>query len=322
MTEIAILDPDLPIIDTHHHFFTSNHWHPTGARYMLDEYVADLDCGHNLLSTVFVECSQAYRLTGPDHLRTRGEVELAATLGRLSDTGDYGSVRVCEGIVGRAELADGAAVERELDALVDAGDGRLKSIRRPLVWHPESQVNHSFRPFAPKGLMQDDKFREGLSRLASYDLAFDASIFYPQMAELVDLAGAVPDVTIVLNHCGGLSGVDPFDNWRSEIVSLAALPNVYVKLGGIANSRVGLPPDATGVQTLETLVTAWSPYIETCISAFGPERCMFESNFPVDQMVTSYGGIWNVFKTIVAGASAPEKAALFSGTARRVYKMR
>lgn len=322
MTEDVILDPALPIIDTHHHFFTSNHWHPTGARYMLDEYVADLDCGHNVISTIFVECSQAYRQTGAEHLRTRGEVELAATLGRLSDAGDYGPVRVCEGIVGRAEVADGAAVERELDALIDAGDGRLKAIRRPLVWHPRSQVNHSFRPFAPKGLMQEPLFREGLSRLANYDLVFDASVFYPQIPELVDLAAAVPEVTIVLNHCGGLSGADPLESWRAEIVKLSPLPNVFVKLGGIANSRAGLPADADGVLPLETLVAAWLPYLETCIDAFGPERCMFESNFPVDQKVTTYRGIWSVFKAIVSGASEEEKSALFSGTARRVYKMK
>ena len=76
-----------------------------------------------------------------------------------------------------------------------------------------------------------------------------------------------------------------------------------------------LPPSS------EELAAGWRPYIETCIAAFGTERAMFESNFPVDKGSCGYAALWNAFKRIAAGCSAAEKAALFVGTATKFYRL-
>lgn len=327
MAEV-VPEPGLPIIDPHHHLYPSNHWGHGGA-YLLSEFAADLGSGHRILSTVYVECSQLYRDTGPEHLQAAGEVEFAAVTARLSGTGHFGPTRVCEGVVGRADLAAGDQVEEVIAALMDASDGRLRGIRSPVNWDPDPQINPSVRAFAPQGLMGDSRFRAGVARLAAHGLVYEAWQYFPQLGELAELAGAVPQATIVCSHCGGLLGrrayavPDNFRNWKARIVELAKRHNVLMKLGGLANERTGFgfqgrkPPP-----TESELVTAWRPYIETCIEAFGADRCMFESNFPVDRVATDYRTLWTVFKRIAAACSTDEKSALFAGTARRVYRLR
>jgi Predicted metal-dependent hydrolase of the TIM-barrel fold len=322
----TVPDAELPIIDAHHHLYPSNHW--GDGPYLLSEFQKDLEDGHNVISTIYVECSQLYRETGPEHLRGAGEAEFAAVTGRLSDTGHFGATRVCEGFVGRADLDMGSAVEEVLAALDSASDGRLRGIRSPAIWDPDPGVNPSRRAFARQAIMAEPSFREGLARLADHGLVYDAWQFYPQLGELGDLAAAVPDATIVCGHCGGLigtggySGPENFANWRARVLELAKRPNVFMKLGGLANSRTGFGLEKRPVRPdADELVELWSPYIETCIEAFGADRCLFESNFPVDQVAADYRTLWTVYKRITEHCSADEKAMLYAGTARRVYRL-
>lgn len=324
----TVPDPDLPIVDAHHHLYPSNHWVDPPTPYLLPEFAADLGDGHRVVATVYVECGQLYRSTGPARLRAAGEAEFAAVTARLSETGRFGPTRVCEAFVGHAELAMGEAVEDVLDALLEASDGRLRGIRAATNWDPDPGVNASTRPFAARGAMADPGFRKGLARLAARGLAYDAWQYFPQLGELAGLASAVPDATVVCGHCGGLLGTrgyaspETFDAWRHSVTELARQPNVVMKLGGLANDRTGFGFGSRATRASEDeLVALWSPYILTCIEAFGPDRCLFESNFPVDMLAAGYRTLWTVYKRIVAGASADEKAALFAGTARRVYRL-
>src|SRR5712671_5184983 len=285
-----IIEPDLPIVDPHHHLVDR----PETGRYLLPQLLADIGTGHN-----------------------------------ISATGTYGRPRVCAGIVGHADLALGAPVEKVLEAMIAAGGGRFRGIRFITATHPDqaawgSLVNR------PAGLLLDQKVREGFARLAPLGLSFDAWMYHTQLGELVELARAFPETPIVLDHVGGAIGLgryagkrdEVFAEWSRRIRELAACPNVHVKLGGLGMRMFGfthhtgeLPPSS------EELAAAWRPYIETCIAAFGPERAMFESNFPVDKGSCSYAALWNAFKRITAGCSAAEKAALFAGTATKFYKL-
>lgn len=324
-----ILEPDLEIIDPHHHLYPMSHWVAGGKPFLLQEFAEDLNAGHKIVSTVYIECSQLYRQTGPAHLRPAGEAEFSSVTARLAETGHFGPARVCEGFVGTADLLRPDTLDEVLDALDHASDGRLRGIRYPANWDPDPQINPSSRPYAIEGVMLDETFRKGVSRLTARGLVYEAFQYYPQLPELVDLAAAQPDTVIVCNHVGGLVGKrayatpENFANWKARVLELAERPNVLMKLGGLANERTNfgfsLRPEDIGE---DELVDTWGPYIKTCIDAFGPDRCMFESNFPVDRCATDYVTLWNVFKRIAAGYSPDEKADLFAGTARRTYRLK
>ncbi|HEX2152118.1 MAG TPA: amidohydrolase family protein, partial [Stellaceae bacterium] len=232
-------------------------------------------------------------------------------------------------IVGHADLMLGAAVERVLEAMITAGGGRFRGIRYITASHPDEAARGSSIN-RPAGLLMEPKIREGFAKLHPLGLSFDAWMYFTQLGELVDLARAFPATPIVLNHVGGAIGIGPyagkrdevFAQWRRGIEEVASCPNVSVKLGGLGMRLFGfdvhtgeLPPSS------EQLAAAWRPYVETCIAAFGPQRAMFESNFPVDKGSGSYPVFWNAFKRIAAGCSAAEKEALFSGTATRLYRL-
>jgi predicted TIM-barrel fold metal-dependent hydrolase len=182
----------------------------------------------------------------------------------------------------------------------------------------------------PPGLYLDPKFREGFVVLHRLGLSFDAWLLEPQLPELIDLARAFPDTTIVLDHVGTPVGIgryrgkleERFAGWRDNIRELARCQNVVCKLGGLPmpfagwRARMSEPRPSS-----EQLAAQWKPYIDTCIDAFGPARCMFESNFPVDRFGADYAALWNAFKRLAAGYSPDEKTALFSGTAKRVYRI-
>lgn len=318
------LEPDLPIVDAHHHL-----WHPHAERYMTDAFqAAILESGHNVVSTVYAECSVMHRKDGPVSLRTVGEAEFVAGMAAMSDSRMFGPTRICAGYIGAADLTLGDAVDEVLDALDVASGGRLRGIRGAANWDADASVNSGTRPLAPRGLLLDARFRAGLARLAKRNLVYDAWQYHTQLPELCSLADASPTAVMVVNHCGGLLGVgayataDNFDRWRALVAEVAKRPNVLMKVGGLAGGRNGFgyhlraaPP------SLDQVVADWKPYIETCIEHFGVDRCMFESNFPVDQVAGNYQMVWNVFKTITAGCSPAEKAALFSETAKRTYRV-
>jgi len=323
MTE-AIIEPELPICDPHHHL-----WDFPASVYLLPELLADTDAGHNVQSTVFVECTAYYRASGPENLRLVGETEFVNGVAAMAASGRYGDTLACEGIVSRANLSQGASVEETLASHERAGNGRFRGIRHVTAWHASPDINESHTK-PTEHLMADAKFREGFAKLAKFDMSFDAWLYHTQIDELADLAAAFPYIPIVLDHVGGPLGIGPFAGkreevfavWRQSIRNIAERPNVVVKLGGLGMPICGFDfHKRDKPATSEELAAAWKPYIETCIEAFGPERCMFESNFPVDRASCDYVRLWNAFKRIAAGASASEKALLFRDTARRFYRL-
>jgi predicted TIM-barrel fold metal-dependent hydrolase len=325
-----VIDPALPIIDPHHHL-----WDRHGHRYLLDELLADSGQAdahgacHNVRSTVFVECASMYRADGPEPLRPLGETEFVNGIAAMSTSGGYGPTRVAAGIVSFADLCLGAAVCEVLQAHIGAARGRFRGIRHAAGWHASEQIRNSHSN-PGEHLLLDGKFREGFAQLAPLGLSFDAWLFHPQIPELTDLARAFPDTTIVLDHFGGPLGIGPYAgradavyaDWKRDIDALARCPNVVAKLGGLAMPVNGFgwhkrqpPPDS------QQLADAAGPYVLHAIERFGPERCMFESNFPVDKVSCSYLVLWNSFKRLATGFSPGEKAALFHDTAARVYRL-
>jgi predicted TIM-barrel fold metal-dependent hydrolase len=318
-----IIEPDLPIVDPHHHLVDR----PETGRYLLHQLLDDIGSGHNITATVYLEWLSMYRATGPAELRPVGEIEFANGVAAMAASGTYGNTQVCAGIVGCADLTLGAAVERVLEAMIAAGGGRFRGIRFITASHPD-QAAWGSMVTRPEGLLTDKRVREGFARLAPLGLSFDAWMYHTQLSDLIDLARGFPETPIVLDHVGGAIGLgryagkrdEVFAEWSRRIRELAGCPNVHVKLGGLGMRMFGfnlhageLPPSS------EELAAAWRPYIETCITAFGPERAMFESNFPVDKGSCGYAALWNAFKHIAAGCSAAEKAALFAGTATKFY---
>jgi predicted TIM-barrel fold metal-dependent hydrolase len=324
----AALEPDLPICDPHHHlweFRTSG----VQSRYLLDEFRADLSGGHNIVSTVFIECGQMFRAMGPAALRPVGETEFVNGIAAMSASGQYGRTRIAAGIVGTVDLTIGDAAADVLDAHLAAGGGRFRGIRLGAFWHPSPDVpNHRTNP--PEGLLLRDDFRRGFRHLAARNLSFEVWCAFTQLPDAIALARAFPDTTIVLDHVGGIVGIGPhrgqrddvMAQWKAHMTELAQCPNVVVKLGGLNMEVCGFDwherPDPP---TSEELMLATRPYFEHALSRFGADRCMFESNFPVDKLSCSYTTLWNAFKRLTRSYSPGDRAALFHDTAARVYRL-
>jgi len=342
----AVLDPDLPIVDPHHHlwdrptellknlppidhpFMDIIHGVP---RYLLDELLADLGSGHNVVATVYMECGAMYRADAPAPLQCVGETEFVNGVAAMTASGIYGPVRACAAIVGHADLSAGAGVEEVLQAHLAAAPSRFRGIRQSASWDDDLAVLGPLAGRVPAGLYRDAKFREGFAVLQRLGLSFDAWMLEPQLGDLVDLARAFPHTTIVLDHVGTPLGIgtyrgrrqERFDTWRTSIRELAACDNVVVKLGGLAMPFAGFEWSYSNrPRDSEVLAKAWKPYIDACIEAFGPKRAMFESNYPVDGYTCSYRMLWNALKRCAAGCSADEKRELFHATAARVYRLK
>ncbi|MEI7546964.1 MAG: amidohydrolase family protein [Actinomycetota bacterium] len=319
-TEEAI-DAALPIVDPHHHLWDN----PTMKRYLVEDLHADTSSGHNVVGTVFVECQWSYRADGEEALRPVGETERVAAVAKTA----AGTGTEIRGIVGFADLTLGDGVEEVLDAHVEAGDGRFRGIRHATAIDPDRRIPRAHtRPTA--GLMADRAFRAGVARLGARGLRFDAWIYHPQIPELAALARAVPECTFVLDHLGGPLGVGAYlarraevlERWRRDMAELATCPNVVVKLGGIGMALLGLGYEHRAVPpSSQDLVDDWGGPVREVIEQFGADRCMFESNFPVDKLSCSYITLWNSFKRMTADASPTEKAALFHDTAVRIYTL-
>jgi L-fuconolactonase len=319
-----IIEPGLEIVDPHHHL-----WDHPGNRFLLDQLLADVGSGHKITETVFIECGSMYRADGPPEMKFVGETEFVNGTAAMSASGQYGSTRLCRAIVGHADLRLGDGVAKVLEAQITAGDGRFRGIRHSVALDA-SDAFPKARTNPIKGQMLDPTWRAGFARLAPLNLTFEAWLYHTQLRELADLARAYPQTTIILNHVGGPLGIGPykdkkaetFAQWKDGIIEVAKSENVVVKLGGLG-MPIGMfdfytrdkPPSS------EELAAAYKPYIETCIAAFGVERGMFESNFPPDSASSSYPILWNALKRLAAGYSPSEKAALFSGTAKRVYRL-
>lgn len=318
--EFAI-DPELPICDSHHHL-----WERPPKDYLLGELLQDLGSGHNVVSTVAVECRYSYRQGGPEELRPVGETEFLDQVASRVDADPAIETRVAAAIVGHADLTLGDKVAAVLEAHGAASPDRFRGVRHSTIWDASSAL----RTDAPAGLLADSQFRRGFGCLGKLNLSFDAWLYHPQLPELADLARAFPDVTIILNHIGAPLGVGPyagkrdevFQVWSRGIGALASCPNVFVKLGGVGSLRSGYDWHERVVKPSSAeLAAALKPYFEWCIEKLGADRCMFESNFPVEKLSTSYVNLWNSFKRITEKYSAGERAALFHNTAARVYRL-
>jgi L-fuconolactonase len=339
----SILEPALPIVDPHHHLWDwpaavlaarPDHGFSTVIRrvprYLLPEFLADLNTGHNIRATVFVQCGAMYRADGSEAFKPVGETEFVNGVAAMCASGIYGPVRACAGIVGHVDLTTGAVVGEVLEAHLKTAGDRFRGIRHSASYDSDSAVLGPLVRVGP-GLFAQTNFREGYAQLGKFNLSFDAWLLEPQLPDLIDLVRSFPDTPVILDHVGTPLGIASYQGkreqrfpiWRDKIAKLAELPNVHVKLGGLAMAFCNFPsflqsPAASSTQ----LAAEWRPYIETCIESFGVNRCMFESNFPVDMGSCSYPVLWNAFKVLAKNYSADEKTALFSGTAQRVYRLK
>lgn len=324
--EEAPLEPNLAIVDPHHHFRDYRDPGDPRERYLPDDLLADIArSGHRVTDSIFLECGLMYRPDGPLELRSLGEVEHVRALAERQRIAPATTCRIAAAIVSKVDLRLGARAAEVLHRHIDAAGGRLRGVRNSIAWD-------AYPPLAAMGLnkdlLSDTAFREGVRCLAPLGLTLDIWLFHPQLPELTRLARAFPDTTIVLNHLGNPLGIGPYAGreaevraaWMQSMADLARCPNVSVKLGGLGPfSSVQTPsaPRATSTR----LAAQWRPWIETSIALFGPRRCMFESNYPANAGIASYGTTWNAFKRITARASADEKAWLYSRTAQQTYRL-
>jgi predicted TIM-barrel fold metal-dependent hydrolase len=326
LTQEPTLEPELPICDPHHHFWDMRPERIPYQRYLLHELVADVNAGHNVRSTVFIETRAMYRQSGPVELRPVGEVEFVQGLAAASASGRYGPCQAAAAIVGHANLNLGERVRPVLEALQAASPNRFRGIRHTVTWdrHPGLENREQ------EGVLATADFRAGARVLAEMGFSLDTGLSFPQLPELAEFAKAVPDLPIVLNHLGGLNRTGPYAGredevlpaWRRGLAEVAACPNVNLKLGGIGMPRLGFnwytrdKPIGS-----EELANEMAPIISYCIEQFGPYRCMFESNFPPDKVSFSHHVLFNGFKRFSKEYAADERAALFHDTAARVYRI-
>ncbi len=318
-----VIEPERPIIDPHHHFWAEP------SRYLFEELLADTRSGHNIRATVFIQCRSMYRADGPPEFACLGETEFVNGIAAMSASGSYGQVRICAGIIGHVDLLLGERAGGMLEAQVKAGNGRFRGIRNSSVWHEDPSIRGTPH-IPPKGLLLDDTFRQGFACLAPLGLSFDGWMWWTQLGEFADLADAFPQTQLVLDHFGGVLGVgahsgkltEDFPHWQAAIRDLAKRPNVAVKLGGLAMRTAGFGlREREAPMSSDELAQMWRPYFESCLDAFGPQRCMFESNFPVDKVCVRYDTLWNAFKRLAAACNEAEKSALFFDTAAQVYRL-
>ena len=328
LTEEPTLEPDIPICDPHHHFWDRRPERIPYQNYLLPELYEDLNSGHNVVSTVFVEANAMYRPNGLEEMMPVGEVEFVQGLAAAADTGLYGPAKAAASIVGHANLHLGDAVEPVLEALQAASPQRFRGIRHGLTYDDHSDIGNN--RWNRKEQLGEERFRAGARVLARMGFSFDAWMYFHQLPELVSFAQAIPDLPIILNHIGGVLGTGPYANlqedvipvWKKNLAEVAKCPNVVVKLGGIGQPRTGYDWSARekpiGSDELSGLM---APLMNYAIDQFGPDRGMIESNFPPDKVGHSYKILYNAFKRLTKGYSTTERAAMFQGTAERVYRV-
>lgn len=324
----AALDPRQPVIDSHHHLY-----HRPGLRYLLDDYLADLDGGHDVRATVAVQARGMLRADGPPERASLGETEFLNGQAAMSASGIYGPTRVAAAIVAQVDLALGDRLRPLLEAHLSAAGGlagkggRLAGIRQPLAWDADTSLyNPAYQ--TTETLSDDSAFRQGLSLLQSMQVPFEIWAYYPQMPNLARMARAFPDLPIVVNHLGGVLRMnafarhDIFPAWRQAMTDLAACPNVVIKLSGLGMrlSAFGFdeaerPPDSAD------LAAAWKPWVMTALEIFGPARCMWGSNFPVDKGSYAYAIGLNAYKRLFVDATPDDRHDIFWRTAARHYSL-
>ena len=316
-----VIEPELPIIDPHHHLWIRN-----GYTYLMPELAADLASGHNIVATVYAECHSMYRKSGPKEQRSLGETEFVRGQAAMSASGEFGEARACDVMFGNVDLTFGSAVEPILEQHIGASGGRFRGVRVSSGWHEDSKIgNVSAEP----NLLMDPRVNQAVAIASGMGLSLDCWLYHTQLDEVAQLADAHPEMTIILNHVGTpiLGGPykgksdEVFKEWKAAIVRVSNRENVLVKLGALPIRMPGFEGNRSVPPGSKEVAAAWRPWMETCIEAFGSARSMYESNFPVQKRWCSYQVCWNAFKRLSAGASASEKADLFFGAAARAYKI-
>ncbi|TZG32540.1 amidohydrolase family protein [Agrobacterium sp. B1(2019)] len=310
-----IIAPEQPILDAHHHL-----WVRPDGRYGAAELMRDVSCGHDVRASIYVQCRTGYRADVGPLLQPVGEVE--TILEWCQNQPNYPAA-----MVAFADLQLGSGVRDVLDRLIEAGGGKVRGIRNTTAYHADPAVRSNPNP-PPDGLLRSDAFLDGARTLAKYGLTLDVWAYHTQLGEVLDLAAAVPDLTVVIDHCGGPLGVGPYRpadpgvlaDWRRSIAALAYLPNTRIKIGGFGLAVLGYRyADVPQPPHSEQLARDWEPYFAHCLESFGSRRAMFESNFPVDKGQYSYGSLWNAFKRLSSQLSSEERDDLFWRTASRSY---
>jgi L-fuconolactonase len=320
-----IIDPEIPIIDSHQHLFVR-----PNLNYLFHDYLEDVYAGHNVVASVYIETLFMARSKGPEILRPIGEIEFANGMGAMSDSGQYGKCRVAAAIVGHANLDAGDEVAILLDKAMSLAPDRLRGFRQIAMSHSDPSALRFLGTKPNKDFLKSASFLQGLRQLAQRGLSFDATVFHHQMSELAAIAAAIPNLKIVLNHLGLALAMDVpvserqevFNAWRKALKDLAKQPNVFCKVGGLGTAYWGFDfsTRATPTGYLE-LAKAWQPFIETAIEAFGVHRCMMESDYPADARSCGFVPLWNALKHSVRGCTTEEKQALFFGTAAQFYRI-
>ena len=326
LTTEETLEPEIAICDPHHHFWVHRPEPADYQQYLLPDLAGDVNSGHNVHSTVFIEVRCEYRTDGPDEMKPVGEVEYVQTIADASSSGSHGPTKAAAAIIGHADLKLGEGVRPVLEAMQAASPNRFRGVRHSVGWDESRELANR----EIKGALGTDGYRAGAKVLAGMGLILENSLYFHQASELADFARALPELTIVLNHIGGLVRVGPYANrdeyvlpeWRKGIELMAKAPNIVLKLGGVGQTRFayGWDERETPVGS-EELAETLGPLMNHCIEQFGPERCMFESNYPVDKISYSYNVLFNAFKRLSKSYSATDRANLFHGTAARVYNI-
>jgi len=320
--------PNFPIIDPHHHL-----WDVGFGRYYIEELLEDINSsGHNIEATVYIMSSSNTKIYAKDGLKEfkpLTEIEFATSEGKRADLIPDNKVKVNASIVGSVDLTFGSKLEPVLEKAINISEGRLKGIRMLLASHSDPRIS-SGAVKSDLGLMLHPNFIDGAKCIQNADLSLDFWIYHTQLNEMEKIARALPDLTIILNHVGGPIHLGEYEGkqavthreWRSAMIRLSRIPNINVKLGGLGMAVNGakfhndkIPPNSV------QLSDVWKPWIYETIDMFGFDRCMFESNFPVDKGSCSYGALWNAFKILATDMSDDEKNKLFSKNAARIYKI-
>ena len=321
-----ILDPDLPIVDSHIHLFDL-----PGNRYMVDDYLADAQGGHNVLAAVYCETQTFARTSGPDHMKPLGEVEFANGVAAMTSTGRYGKCVVGAGIIGHANLTFGAKIGELLDRCLETAPDRYRGIRHVTLDYPDErpyQFIMTYRP--PAGILDNPEVPKALAELQKRGLSYDAAVYDYGLPRLTEVIDGFPDLTVVLNHIGNFVGVDMDPTERGEkfaalaknLREIAKRPNVVVKVGGLGMPILGFGFEKRSeVIGYEALAEAFRPHIDLAIDIFGPDRCLFESNFPPDGRSSGFIPTVNAYKHVLRGLSDDEKRNVFGRNAARIYRL-
>ncbi|MEE2914727.1 MAG: amidohydrolase family protein [Pseudomonadota bacterium] len=323
LVQEEILDPDRPIVDPHHHLWET---HSMWGVYTLEDLWNDTESGHNIQKTVFIDCHSNYLTNGPDHLKPIGETEYVALV--AAESAETDNKATIAAIVSHANMQLGEGIEEVLAAHEEAGNGLFRGIRHA---GPHDTSGTLRNPGSPRPCpYSDEDFRTGVRTLGELGYTYDTWHFFMQNQDYLSLAMACPETTMILDHFGTPLGVGAYANqqeeifaqWQKDVAAIAECPNVFAKLGGLAMPDNGFgwhererPPSS------DEFVEAQKPYFMHMIECFGPERCMFESNYPVDKLSVSYHVLWNAFKKLTADFSDDEKNAMFHDTASQIYRI-